>query len=482
MGARNPIVVNLKFRYTLNMPTIFIHNTLSNKKEEFKPLKEGTVSMYNCGPTVYNYAHIGNLRSYIFADVLRRMFEYNGYEVRQIINITDIGHLSSENDSGEDKMTRALKREGKPLTLTAMRDVANFYFERFKEDLKDMNSELPAEFPFASDNISADIELINKLREGGFTYNTQDGIYFDIKKFPDYGKLGNIKFAENSESRIGLNPEKRNQKDFAVWKFNTELGFEAPFGKGFPGWHIECSAMSVKYLGPEFDIHTGGIDHIPVHHNNEIAQSVCAGYPYARYWMHNAYYNIAGEKMAKSGDNFIRLQTLKERGIDPPALRYVFLTARYSSPIQFSWESLEGADTAWKKLRDFMSRATLDNSGTQKTNPESIEKYKKQFVEFINDDLDTPKALALVWEIVKDDNIADTDKRELLLDFDRVFGLELDKKPVIEIPENIKNLIKERDLARNNKDFAKSDQIRQEIEKFGFVVNDTPEGTTVSKS
>ncbi|MEQ1500296.1 MAG: cysteine--tRNA ligase [Parcubacteria group bacterium] len=452
---------------------IHLQNTLTGEKEEFKAIKEGFVSMYNCGPTVYNYAHIGNLRSYVFADTLRRMFEYNGYKVNQVINVTDIGHLSSDNDDGEDKMTKALKREGKPLTLTAMREVADFYFAEFKKDLTALNVELPEHFPFASDHIKEDIDLVSKLFEKGFTYTISDGIYFDTSKFPEYGKLGNIKKTDDTESRIGLNQEKKNSRDFAVWKFNSELGYEAPFGKGFPGWHIECSAMSVKYLGPEFDIHTGGIDHIPVHHNNEIAQSVCAGDPYAKYWMHNAHLNMAGEngseKMAKSGENFITLKTLKERGIDPVALRYVFLTASYSSPLQFSWQTLEGADSALKKIR--IKIQSIKDLGEVK---------ETEFRNLINDDLDTPKALALVWDIIKDDNVSPADKKATILSFDKVLGLELDKVETFEVPEEVQNLLKERDLARANKDFTKSDEIREKIENLGFEVKDTAEGSTVS--
>src|SRR3989344_5789285 len=458
------------------MPPIFLHNTLTGKKEEFKPIKKDEVSMYNCGPTVYNHAHIGNLRSYIFADILRRTFEYNGYKVKQVINITDIGHLSSDGDDGEDKMTKALKREGKPLTLTAMREVADFYFEKFKEDLIALNIELPTEFPFASDHVTEDVALIEKLSEKGFTYKTSDGIYFDISKFPAYGKLGNINLVEKGESRIGVNPEKRNSRDFAVWKFNNELGYEAPFGKGFPGWHIECSAMSIKYLGPEFDIHTGGIDHIPVHHNNEIAQSVCAGYPYAHYWMHNAFLTTESEKMAKSGENFITLQTLKEKNIDPLAYRYLLLTAQYSSPLQFSWEALEGAQTALKKLRELMSRMPLD---TDESDLKITEEYKKKFNECVNSDLDTPKALALIWEIAKG-TLSQKEKRDLILEFDKVLGLRLDKIETFEIPENIELLIKNRDKARADEDFTKSDEIRKEIEVLGYEVKDTPEGTVVT--
>jgi len=451
---------------------IQLHNTLTDSKEEFKPLKPGVVSMYNCGPTVYDYAHIGNLRAYVFADTLRRVFEYNNYRVKQVINVTDIGHLSSDSDDGEDKMTKALKREGKPLTLQAMREVADFYFEKFKEDLKSLNIETPEHFPFASDHIQEDIELVQKLEKGGFIYKTSDGIYFDIKKFPEYGKLGNIKISDDAESRIGLNPEKRNSQDFAVWKFNNDLGYDAPFGKGFPGWHIECSSMSVKYLGPEFDIHTGGIDHIPVHHNNEIAQSVCAGDPYAKYWMHNAHLNITTEngsdKMAKSAGNFITLGTLKEKKIDPVALRYVFLGARYSTPLSFSWETLEGAETALNRIREKLSKL-----------PDGGSILETDFHSFVNDDLDTPKALALISNVMNDETISDADKKATVLDFDKVLGLNLTKVSTVEIPDEVKELIQERDTARTNKDFAKSDQLRSEIEKHGFSVKDTESGTQV---
>lgn len=447
---------------------IHLHNTLTGQKEVFKPLKAGEVSMYNCGPTVYNYAHIGNLRSYVFADTLRRVFEYNGYKVNQVINVTDIGHLSSDSDDGEDKMTKALKREGKPLTLKAMREVADFYFEKFKEDLKSLNIETPEHFPFASDHIQEDIDLVQKLEDKGFTYKTSDGIYFDIKKFPEYGRLGNIIISDDAESRIGVNPEKRNSQDFALWKFNNELGYDAPFGKGFPGWHVECSAMSVKYLGPEFDIHTGGIDHIPVHHNNEIAQSVCAGDPYAKYWLHNAHLNIGENKMAKSGDNFITLATLRDKNIDPIALRYVFLSARYSSPLQFSWEALEGAQTTLKRIKEKL-----------KYYPDGGSVIETKFNEHINDDLDTPKAIAIISEIISNPEYSDADKKATILDFDKVLGLQLDRQDNIEVPDNVLELIKQRDEARANKDFAKSDELRSEIEKLGFAVRDTENGTQV---
>ncbi len=465
---------------------IFLQNTLTGQKDEFIPIKSGEVSMYNCGPTVYNYAHIGNLRAYVFADTLRRMFEYNGLKVKQVINVTDIGHLSNDSDDGEDKMTKALKREGKPLTLEAMREVADFYFNEFKKDLESLNIETPEHFPFASDHIKEDIELIKKLEERGFTYTTSDGIYFDTNKFPEYGKLGSIKNSGELESRIGENLEKRSQRDFAVWKFNKELGFDAPFGKGFPGWHIECSAMAKKYLGQPFDLHTGGIDHVPVHHNNEIAQSESAyDDKLANIWIHNAHLNITTEngsdKMAKSGENFITLQTLKEKNIDPIALRYVFLGARYSTPLQFSWETLEGAETAIKRLRQKINSESPQVTHDESKIKEIMNNNKKNFLKYINDDLDTPYALSYFINDVVNGILPKNKKRELILEFDKVLGLQLDKTETFEIPEEIQKLIEERDLARTNKDFAKSDELREKIENLGFEVKDTEEGTKVNR-
>ncbi len=462
------------------MNDIYLYDTLTHSKKKFEPLVPNTVSMYNCGPTVHNYAHIGNLRSYVFADILRRVFEYNGLTVTQVINITDIGHLSGDKDDGEDKMTKALKRENKPLTLSAMREIADFYFEKFKEDLTTLNIEIPTYFPFASDNIAEDIALIEKLSRNGFTYTTNDGLYFDTSKFADYGKLGNIVSTHEEQSRIGVNVEKRNQKDFAVWKFNSEFGYEAPFGVGFPGWHIECSAMSIKYLGPEFDIHTGGIDHIPVHHNNEIAQAVCAGYPYARNWMHNAFLTVESGKMGKSEGNSITLNTLREKGIDPLAYRYLLLTAHYSSPLQFSWEALEGSQTALKRLRKFVNAIGVNGSD----NPTQNTHYRDEFIQHINNNLETPKALALIWEIIKDETLSDQNKKTLILDFDRVLGLELNKLEInvsdtIILSEEIQTLIQARDTARMEKNFTHSDELRQKIEKLGFEVTDTPTGTEV---
>lgn len=462
---------------------IYLKNTLGNKKEEFKPIKSGIVSMYNCGPTVYHYAHIGNLRSYIFADLLKKMFVYNGYKVNQVINITDVGHLVSDSDTGEDKMEKGAKREGK----TAY-EVAEFYTKEFFKNLDDLNiNRDEITFPKATEYIEEQINFIKKLEEKGFTYRTTDGIYFDTSKFPDYGKLGNINISGLQEgARIGVNNEKKNPTDFALWKFSPkdekrEMEWESPWGVGFPGWHIECSAMSLALLGEEFDIHTGGIDHIPVHHNNEIAQSVCAGYPFAKIWMHNEHLKIKSEngedsKMAKSGDNFITLDILKEKGFDPLALRYLYLTAHYSTPLEFSWESLEASQNALKKLRNFYS----ENKDKKSDTPKTTNDFSEKFNEFINDDLNTPLALALVQKMIKKEGNLE-EKIELLEKFDQFLGLDLKKEENFEIPEEVLDLLEKRNQARLEKNWTLSDSLRNQIESLGFEVKDTGEESKVIK-
>ncbi len=462
---------------------IFLHNTLTDKKEKFTPIKQGEVSLYSCGPTVYNYLHIGNLRAYVFADILKRTFEYDGYTVHHIMNVTDIGHLTSDADEGEDKMVKALKREGKPMTLEGLRDVANIYWQKAHEDMQALDIEDAEKNPFASDEIPVQIELIQTLLDKEYAYQISDGIYFDTTKFPHYGELGGVKNESTSEmeSRIGINSEKKNPRDFALWKFADKdgIGFDAPFGKGFPGWHIECSAMSMKYLGHHFDIHTGGIDHIPVHHNNEIAQSEAAtGEKFVNYWMHNAHLTIANgdnsEKMAKSGDNFLTLDFLKKNGISPLAYRYWLLTARYSTRMDYSTEAIKGAQTAYERLTN--SLASFPDGG------KIDETYKERFSKAINDDLDTPKALALTWELIRDKNISEADKKATILNFDKVFGLKLgqikkEDKDNIEIPKEVQELLHFRKLARESGDFAQSDAIRKEIQNKGYSVKDQKDGT-----
>ena len=451
---------------------ISFHNSLTNKVEPFVPLNEGEVKMYHCGPTVYDFVHIGNLRSFILADLVRRYFEYTNLKVTQVINITDIGHLSGDGDDGEDKMTKALKREGKPLTMEAMQELADFYSERFKEDTLSLNILPPHHLPKASEHIKEDVELIKTLDEKGFVYATSDGLYFDTSKDPHYGKLGGI--GGTTESRIGEKSEKRNQRDFSLWKFNTELGYETPWGHGFPGWHIECSAMSQKYLGKTFDIHTGGTDLAPIHHNNEIAQSEAAcGCEFARVWLHNEFVILDGSKMAKSDGNIIKLKDIVEKGFSPLAYRYFLLLSHYRTPTNFSFEALEAANNAYKKLKGVLNNELgIVNS-----------EYKNKFISALENDLNTSQALAVVWDLIKDESVSKGDKNSTLLDFDKVLGLNLSQNEfeVKEIPSDIQDLINEREVARKNKDFTKSDEIRDLINKKGFVIEDSGDSYKISK-
>lgn len=459
---------------------IRFYNTLTKKVENFdKDIKE-IVGMYNCGPTVYDYVHIGNLRSYVFADTIRRVLENAGYQVKQVINLTDIGHLKSDGDTGEDKMMIALKREGKPITKESMKDIAVFYRDRFVEDIKDLNIQNPTYLEFASDHVKEDVDLIQRLDEKGFIYTTKDGVYFDTSKYEDYGLLGGLNLdKDNSESRIGENNEKRNPSDFALWKFNNELGYESPWGRGFPGWHIECSAMSMEYLGETFDIHTGGIDHIPVHHNNEIAQSVCAtGHDFARVWMHNAFVNLDGNiKIAKSLGNIIRLKDIKEASINPLAYRLWLLTAHYRKEITFSWDALRASHTALTRLYDIYDSfsESLDKDY------EVTNEYLKKFISYMENDLDTPGAIASMWDMLKDTEIDNKEKMYSMFVMDKYLGLGICGREKVEIPEKVLTLLKQREEARLNNDFKSSDKLRDEINTLGFSVKDTKDGTEIRK-
>ncbi len=464
----------------MNSEKLKFYNTLTREKEIFSPIKEGEVSFYSCGPTVYDYAHIGNLRAYVFADILQKTLEYFGYEVKRVMNITDIGHLSSDADSGEDKMTKGLLREGKELTLKNMRELAEFYTEKFKEDLAKLNIEIPKGIYFASDYVKEDIELVQKLEEKGYTYKTSDGVYFDTSKMPDYGILwGGEKNWDKSHARVSENSEKKNPEDFALWKFNQKIGFESPWGVGFPGWHIECSAMSMKFLGEQFDIHTAGIDLIPTHHTNEIAQSECATgkKPFVRFWIHSEFVDTGGEKMAKAKNNFLRLEDIIKRGMNPLTYRFWLLMASYRTKVNFNWEALEGAETALKRLYNLYLELG-DEIG--KANSEYQQKFKK----FIEDDLDTPRALTVLWDIFKDENLRNADKKATVLDFDKVLGLgfeNLKEAKKEKIPEEVAQLVAKRQAAREAKDFQKSDELRKEINSLGYEVKDTAEGQKVSK-
>lgn len=453
------------FCYSFAMQ-IHLTNTLSKKKELFQPINPNTVGMYHCGPTVYDYVHIGNLRAFLLADITRRVFEYNGYEVNQVMNITDIGHLVSDGDDGDDKMTKGLKREGMAVTLENMLALARKYEGFFLNDIAQMNILRPKHVARASEHIAEDIGIIKKLEEKGHTYLTSDGVYFATDTMHDYGKLGNIMQAAHDHARVE-NSEKKNPRDFALWKLDAEKGWESPWGKGFPGWHIECSGMSMKYLGDQFDIHTGGHDLASVHHNNEIAQSECAtGHaPFVKYWLHNEFVNIGENKMAKSGGNFITLQTLREKGINPLALRYLYLQSHYRSQVSFSWEALEAAETALTKLKRTV--ANLPDNGSINQG------YQVLFHEMVNDDLNTAGGLATVWELLKNSEVSDADKKATILDFDRVLGLKLDENVAErEIPAAIQELLDQRKAARDAKDWATADRLRDEIIAQGYEVQD----------
>lgn len=459
------------------MKTIYLTNTLTRQKETFEPISPGSVSMYQCGPTVYDNAHIGNLRSYTMGDIIRRVFEYNGYLVNQVMNITDIGHLVSDGDDGDDKMTKGLKREGMEVTLENMLKLARKYEEIFLADISEMNILQPKIVARASEHIAEDIEIIQKLEEKGFTYTISDGIYFDTEKMPDYGKLGGL--SSSNESRIGEISEKKNQRDFALWKFDNTKGWESPWGQGFPGWHIECSGMGMKYLGEQFDIHTGGHDLASVHHNNEIAQSECStGHaPFVKYWLHNEFVNLGEDKMAKSGGNSITLQTVRDNKINPLALRYLYLQSHYRSQVSFSWDSLAASETALKKLQNYISRI--------KETGDISESYQTLFTDMVNDDLNTAGGLAVVWELIKNPDVSDADKKATILDFDRVLGLKLDKVSIeeetFEVPDHIQKLLKEREIAREKQDWHTSDLIRNEIQALGYELKDTDDGQKVRK-
>lgn len=464
---------------------IRLHNTYTLQTEEFKPITEGFVGMYHCGPTVYNFAHIGNLRAYVFADILRRLFEYEDYKVKQIINITDVGHLQNDADIGEDKMEVAAKEQ-----MRSTHDIARFFTLAFLRDLSLLNIDTNKDkitFPRATNHIEEQIEMIKTLEEKGFTYVISDGVYFDTSKFPAYGKLGNINLTGQMEgARVGINEEKRNPTDFALWKFNKsdikrEQEWESPWGVGFPGWHIECSAMSKKYLGETFDIHTGGIEHIPTHHQGEIAQSESAsGKKFVNYWLHHEHMRVDNTKMSKSLGNTYLLTDIVEKGFSPVSYRYFLLLSHYRTPTNFTWEGLESAQTACRRLKEFF--ATLPK-GNIFSHGKISEIYKKQFIEALEEDINTPEGIAVVWKLVKDESVSPKDKRATLLDFDKVLGLCVEENEfvVTSVPSQVEHLLKEREEARKSKDFAKSDELRAKIRELGFDVRDSEGSQTLEK-
>ena len=460
-----------------------LYNSLHRKKSEFRPIHAGKVGLYTCGPTVYNFAHIGNLRTYIFEDILKRVLLFNDFKVKHVMNITDVGHLTGDRDMGEDKMEKGAQREGR----TAW-EIAEFYTRAFKSDITQLNILEPDIWVKATDTIDEQIALIKILEEKGYSYRTGDGIYFDTARFKDYTKLSHQDIESLREgARVEKNPEKRNATDFALWKFSPagvrrQMEWDSPWGTGFPGWHIECSAMSMKYLDEQLDIHCGGTDHIDVHHTNEIAQSEAAtGRKFFNCWMHGAFLIIAGgKKMAKSEDNFLTLDNaFVKKGINPLVYRFATFQTHYRKPMEYSDESIQAARNGLQHLQNQVRQVVQNSAGRKGA---VIDEYKTKFKRAINDDLNMPRAMAVVQEMLKS-RVEDADKHALIMDYERVLGLSLDEVTQSEeLPQEIKTLVAERQAARDTKDWAASDQLRDKIQEQGYTVQDTKDGIKVIKN
>ncbi|NCO05009.1 MAG: cysteine--tRNA ligase [Candidatus Magasanikbacteria bacterium] len=453
---------------------ITLFNTLSRKKELFASITPQTIGVYTCGPTVYHYVHIGNLRTYVFEDVLVRTLRHAGYTVKHVMNITDVGHLTDDADAGEDKMEKGSRREGN----TAW-EVAAFYTEAFMHDMKQLNLTEPTIWCKATDHIQEQIDQVQTLIDTGYTYETKDGIYFNTAACDNYGALANLQNQElQAGSRVDMG-EKKHAHDFALWKFSQpgehrQMEWDAFGKKGFPGWHIECSAMAMKYLGTHIDIHCGGIDHIPVHHTNEIAQAECAGahHPWVNVWMHGEFLVVPSGKMSKSDDNFLTLETLFTKGIDPLAYRYFLLQAHYRKQLTFTWEALEAATNGLKNLKKQI--AAIDE------NIVDDESTTDAFFTAVYDDLNTPEALAVLWTGLKQGTVS----RNMIKQFDDVLGLNLlttDSPIPHDISEHVQALLDARAEARKNKDWGTSDALRDEIHALGFEIEDTSDGQALSR-
>jgi len=462
------------------MVKLKIYNTLSKSKQEVEPITGDVIRIYSCGLTVYDFAHIGNLRKYIFDDVLKRTLKFLGYKVKHVMNITDVGHLTSDEDEGEDKIEKSARREKK-----SAYEIAKHYEKEFIKDLKALNIEMPDEMPRATENIEEQIKLVEKLEKKGFTYKTSDGIYFDTSKLENYGKLANLDKQKQLEgARVAKNKEKKNPADFALWKFSFPSGrsfdsaqddaesrrqmeWKSPWGVGFPGWHLECSVMATKFLGQPFEIHTGGVDHIGVHHTNEIAQSEAAeGKPLAKYFVHSEHLLQDGKKMAKSQGHFLRLQDLQEKDYSPLDFRLMCLGAHFQSKLDFTWQSLDSAKSARRKINQFYW-------GSQGNGEEvADEKYIEKFANYMADNLDTVKALAVLFEVMSEaekGNIAKDSARAFIQKADEIFKILENKQ---EIPQEISDLSKERDEYRKSGDYQKADGLRIKIEAMGYVIED----------
>ncbi|MFA5392301.1 MAG: cysteine--tRNA ligase [Candidatus Paceibacterota bacterium] len=482
-----------------------LYNTLTRKKEIFKPLYNKKLGLYTCGPTVYSYAHLGNLKTYIFEDILKRTLIYNGYQVNHVMNITDVGHLTSDADTGEDK----IEKEAKKQKRSAWK-IANFYTNAFFKDIQKLNILKPDIIAKATDYIDEDISLIKELEKKGFAYRTSDGIYFDTSKLKDYGKLTGMNFEKLNKnlkagSRIEVSPEKKNITDFSLWKFSPhnskrQMEWLSPWGIGFPGWHIECAAINLKFLGNAFrgknllpkkattiDIHCGGIDHITIHHTNEIAQVEAAtGKKFVNFWLHGEFLKLPRARMGKSEGNAILLNDLGKNGYSYLAFRYLVLNSHYRTPLEFSLEALKSSQDSLNNLYNFVYDCLWfsKTQKTKKTQTLEITKYQTKFREAINEDLNTPQALAVLWNLIKkyyDSTQNSQAVYKLVLEFDKIFGLGLNKIKLLPLSQTIKKLLSLREKARQNKQWSQADQIRKKIEKAGFKVEDTILGPKVMK-
>ncbi|MFH1643196.1 MAG: cysteine--tRNA ligase [Patescibacteria group bacterium] len=457
-----------------------LYNTLTRKKQIFKPIKKKKVGLYTCGPTVYFFAHIGNMRTFLFEDILKRVLEYNNYKVKHVMNITDVGHLTSDEDTGEDKIEKGAKREKKTVW-----QVAEFYTKAFQKDLKRLNIQDPNVWIKATDTIKEQINLIKTLENKGFTYITSDGVYFDTSKLKDYGKLQGKKQRKIKPGARTEMRDKKNTTDFALWKFTSkgekrQMEWDTPWGRGFPGWHTECVVMGAKELGVPFDIHCGGIDHIAVHHTNEIAQAEVAYEKIlSNYWLHGEFLNLKDAKMSKSKGNIITVEILIEKGFSPIDFRYLTLGAHYRSELVFSWEAMEFAQNSLNNLKERIEEIIPDKKVKKLSLKAKV--YQKKFQEHINNDLDVPQALALAWRAIKDKKISNSEKYHLLINFDKVFGLKLNEVEKTKIPAKIQKLTQKREEQRKKKDWKSADETRKEIEKLGYTVEDLQGGIKIKK-
>ena len=460
---------------------IKLYNTLTKQTEELKPIEGNLVKIYTCGPTVYSYAHIGNFRAYLFMDLLRRTLKYNGYELKHVMNITDVGHLESDADEGEDKMLKAAKKENKNPY-----EIAAFYTNAFMKDVERLNINKPEYIIKATDYIQEMIEFVQELLNNGYAYETSKGIYFDITKLDKYPVLSNRKLDEQiAGARVEVDEEKKNPYDFAVWikaPENHLMKWDSPWGLSYPGWHIECSTMGRKYLGEEFDIHTGGVDHIPTHHENEIAQSKGAtGKIPAKIWMHVEFLQVDGGKMGKSLGNTYTLDNLQEKGIEPLAYKLFCFSSNYTKKLNFTWEGAKAAQTSLERLREGLQK---HKNGTEIIEKEVLSNYEEKFLQEINDNLNITSAMSVVWDIIRNEKKS-KDFYQLICKFDAVLGLNLanasKEKLELDLPKEVEKLVKQRKLAREQKNWAESDRLRDEIQKLGYCIKDSKTGMELQK-